>query len=113
MATPGSFLVYTSQPITLTPILKALNYGHFGDASHGDIWYPAPSGTPDFVNALPSAIVKHHRAQPGAANKRYLVIVDRVDWKNKGVLCVNLSFEGMFFLHLGDVLEKTVLSYRS
>ena len=93
MTQAGPFLVYTTLPINLDPILKALNYGQFGDASHGDIWYSAPS-TPDFVDVSPSAIVAHHREQPGTANKRHFVIVDRADWEIEGVLGVNLSFEG-------------------
>ena len=90
----GAFIVYTTLSLNLDPVLRTLNYGHFGDTSHGDIWYPAPATAPSFVGNPVSAIIAHHRTQPGAANKRFLIVADRPDWETEGVLGVNLNFEG-------------------
>lgn len=54
----------------------------------------SPGGNPSFINAPVSAVVAHHRAHPGNANKRFFVVIDRVDWANEGVLGVNLNFDG-------------------
>ncbi|MDI1490025.1 MAG: hypothetical protein OHK93_001224 [Ramalina farinacea] len=94
MPPAGAFLVYTTESVSLDPIVQKLNHGRFGDASSGDIWFPVPAETPSFINAPVSAVVAHHRAHPGNANKRFFVVIDRVDWANEGVLGVNLNFDG-------------------
>lgn len=91
MAHPGAFCVYATVDVDLSELLSTLNYGIFGDSDYGDQWYPQSQS---FIHRLPSSIIQHHRSQPGPFNKKYFVIVDRVDWKSEGVLGVNLADEG-------------------
>ena len=91
MAHPGAFCLYATVDIDLSDILATLNHGIFGDSDSGDQWYPSSHS---FIDRPLSSIVHHHRAQPESFNKRYLVIVDRPDWKTEGVVAVNLAYEG-------------------
>ena len=91
MAHPGAFCLYATVEINLSELLAILNYWIFGDSDAGDQWYPSSQS---FINRPLSSVINHHRSQPESFNKRYLVIVDRADWKAEGVVGVNLAFEG-------------------
>lgn len=91
MVHPGAFCVYATVNIDLSELLQALNHGIFGDSDSGDQWFPSSQS---FLSRPLSSIIHHHPTQPEPFNKKYFVVVDRVDWKTEGFVGVNLAYEG-------------------
>ncbi len=92
------FSVYTTvAAIDLPPLIRTLNLGIFGTFTDGEQWAPSPHLFPSSDSGSGptiSEIIRHHRASSGDMDKTHFVVADRANWREEGVLAINLNFDG-------------------